>query len=336
MGITIKEIAEKSGFGVGTVSRALREDPFLVKEETRKKILAVAKKYGYAKDVGAQALVTGKSTDIGLMIPAMFGSYFYNDFYIKIISGIMDALSESEYKLRVLFLREKSKFRDVMRESRSLKLGGLILSPYCQDFFIEEKDIKKLDVPVVVLGKEVVGKNIRSVVLDDFKGGYDGTSFLIDLGHENIAVIRGFREDIEKRYKGYRKAMKDNGLKLNEDLILKGDALEGSGFERTRELIKKKKKPTAVFCLDDEMAYGALRAMREGGLECPRDMSVMGFDGMDIDNFTFPHLTTMARPVSYMAETAVRFLLDRDMWKRSSCIKVEAKVEERDSCRKIK
>nr|HPN72773.1 LacI family DNA-binding transcriptional regulator [Candidatus Omnitrophota bacterium] len=237
--ITIKEIARRSGYGVGTVSRALSDTPHLVKEETLKKILETAGKYGYVKNSNAQALVSGRTTDIGFVIPAIFGSPFYNDFSIKLISSILSAVSDYGYKLRVLFLKEKAGFHEITREIRSLNLKGLIICPYSQTFYIAESDIKKLGIPVVVLSKHVKGDNIHSVILDDYKGGYDGTDFLLGLGHRRIAILRGFRKDIEQRYMGYLDAHRDKGVPVDKNLVLKGDGMERSGYEKTLKLLEK-------------------------------------------------------------------------------------------------
>lgn len=322
MGITIKEIAKLSGFGYGTVVRALSEEPYLVKKETREKILAVAEEHGYIKDIYAQALVSGKTKDIGLLIPAIFVSPFYRDYYMKVISGIMEALDGTGFKLRVMFISSKEEARDIYKETKYLKLRGLIMSPYCQDFIIPEKDIQAMEVPVVVLGRKVKGEKIWSIILDDLRGGYDGTKYLIDKGHTKIGVIRGFRKDIEKRYKGYLKALSEAEIKPIESFILKGDQLEGTGYSLTMELLQKRNRPTALFCLDDEMAYGALRAMQELEMKCPKEMSVLGFDNIEISAYTAPPLTTMNRPVALMGKRATEIILHPEKYKGKHTLKV--------------
>ena len=154
MSITIKEIAGKSGFGYGTVVRALSGKGQPIKEETRKKILKVAQKYNYVKDLTAQALVTKKTNDIGLVMPAKFKEVFYQDYYLKALSGIMDELSSTEYRLRIILLREQVGFKEIAQETKSLKLRGLIVLPYIQKFFIDEKVLHKLGIPVVVIVKK--------------------------------------------------------------------------------------------------------------------------------------------------------------------------------------
>ncbi len=338
MKATIKKIAEKSGYSIATVSRALNEKPYLVKKETMKKILAVAKKYGYTKDLSAQALVKGKTKDIGLVIPAIFGSAFYNDFYIKLIAAVTEEASDRRYKLRVLFLSREADFSDVVKEAKSLNLAGLICTPiYYGDYRMVKKSIKGLSLPVVMLNEKMADKNICSVVLDDYKGGYDGAKYLIGMGHKKIAVIRGLWHDIEKRYEGYRKALEDSGIPIKEKYIPNGDvATAETGYKKTLSLLGKKDIPTAIFALDDEMAIGALRAVKEKGLRCPEDISILGFDGMDISKFAIPRITTMVRPVGEMGRKAVDILLRLGEGGRPDHVIVEASLEEGESCNKRK
>jgi len=333
MKITIYDVAKKSGYGVGTVSRALRKDSSFIKEKTRREILRVANKLGYVINSSARSLASGKSHDIGLLIPAVFDSIYYNEFYMKIISGIVHKLQNTEYKLRVLFLPSKIGFEQLISEVHSLKLGGFILSPFCHNFLISKKDILKFKMPVIVIGKHIRSANIRSVILDDYKAGYDGTTYLIEKGHTDIGIIRGFREDIEDRYKGYLKALRDNDIEMSKEFIIKGDAESYSGYTGMKELMKSKKKPTAIFCLDDEMAFGALEALNELGIRCPEKVSVLGFDGLDAGEFTYPSLTTLRRPVEKMGSLAVDALFKIDKSPRS--IVVEAEMLERKSCKKM-
>lgn len=336
MKVTLKEIAKKTGFGYGTVSRALSDDPTLVDPDTLEKIRAYAQKAGYTKNPFAAALVSGKTKDIGLIVPAMFVSPYYRDLYMKIITGIMEGLESTTYRLRVIFLRERSKLSAVEAEISRLKMKGIILSPYCYDFFLSEADIKSLDMPTVVFGKEVKGKNITSMTLNDFKGGRDGTRYLSSLGHEKIAVIRGFRGDIEKRYKGYLKAMEENKLKVYDEFVPQGDAMEGSGHDLTLKMLSGKRRPTAIYCLDDEMAFGAIKAIKEKGLNCPGDVSVLGFDGLEIGRYLDPPLTTMARPAIEMAKKSVEAILGVNGELKGKAVVFEADVREGGSCRKIR
>lgn len=332
MGITLREIAKKSGYGYGTVARALSDNPEKVKKETRNKILAIAKKCDYVRNINAQALSIGKSKDIALVIPAVFYSIFYNDFYIKLIAGVMESVASYGYKLRIIVLEEKRTFLEVSKDIRSLNLQGLILSSFCGDFFIKKSNIKKFNVPVVVLNKEVTGKSIHSIILDDFQGGYDGALYLIELGHKHIGYIRGETYDIEERFEGFKKAMSDNKLKIDDKIIFQGVGNQEAGYKEMVKLLKVKKRPTAIFTGNDEMAIGAIKAMKDMGLRCPEDISVIGFDDIEIINFTEPRLSTMSRPVFLMGKTAVDILLNEKINYEKKCIVFNADLAERDSC----
>ena len=223
-----------------------------------------------------------------------------------------------------------------MQDTKSLNLKGLILTSICYgNFEIAKKDIINLNIPVVVLNEEVKAKNIFSIILDDFKGGYDGAKYLMDMGHKKIAIVRGIFKDIEDRFKGCKQAMKDNSISLDENYILQAEAAtEPAAYNEIIKLIEKGNIPTAIFALDDEMAIGAIRALKEKGIRCPEDVSVLGYDGMEISNFAVPRLTTMVRPVFEMGKKAVEILLGDETRRKVQCIKMEAKLIERESCEK--
>jgi LacI family transcriptional regulator len=332
MKTTIKDISAKTGFGVGTISRALNSCPYSVKEETRKEILRVAKKYNYIKDITAQVLVTGKSFDIGLMIPAVFDSVFYNDFFIKLIATLTSCSAQKGYSVRPIIMKKGMELNQFITEARSLKLCGIIISSYCGNYFIDERAIKTFDSPVVILNAYMRDKNIYTINLDNFKGGHDGTSFLISKGYKNICVITAEKNDFCQRLKGYKKAMAGNGLKIKEEFILHGDGSELSGYTVSMKVLNKTRRPDAIFALNDQMAIGAIRAIKESGLKCPSDVSVMGFDGLDIGGYIDPGLTTMLCPVDTIGREAVNILLDSSARTTVRHCKIKATILERQSC----
>jgi len=336
MSITIREIAKISGFSRGTVSRALANPPLLIKEETRNKILAVARKKGYVKDINAQALGEGKSRDVGLIVPAMFISSFYRDFYSKLISSILYSSDKFGCGLRLILVNNSDNFLEVMSRIRSYKLRGLIMIPdWWEEFYKKRGSLKKLDIPLILLNNPIKGNNIMSVVLDDFQGGYDGTEYLIKLGHKKIAIFRGYPKDMEERFEGYKKAMNNYGLKINDKFLIRGVPDEKiAGYKNTKKVLGRKIKPTAIFCLGDDMAFSAMKAVKDMGLNCPKDVSILGYDGMEIGEYTSPRLTTMSRPVGEMGEKAVQLLLNNKNEKLATNQQVLAKIAERDSCSK--
>lgn len=336
MKVDIKKISKLSGYGVGTVSRALSSPSYNVSEKARKAILRVAERYNYSKDLSAQTLAKGKSADFGLVIPAIFESLFYNDFFMKLIAGATKTAYENGFNLRILLMKPDDDHSVFIRDIRSLKLSGLLLSSYCGNFYLDREKINELGTQTILIGDHIEHGNCSSIVLDDFKGGYDGVSYLAALGHKDIGVIRGIKKDIEERFAGFRKAMEWNELRVNNEYVLSGDATEASGYKETLKLLTQKRKhPTAIFALDDEMAAGAIRAIKDAGLDCPRNVSVLGYDGMDIGSFTDPALTTMSRPAIEMGRRAVLALLGKSELKKGECLKIEAELIKRFSCRTV-
>lgn len=335
MNITMKQIADKTGYGIGTVSRALNDVPG-VKPSTKQEILDIAKDLGYIIDANAQALGKRKTKDIGLVLSAVFASPFYNDFYIKVISGIIERTNHYGYKVRLFWLDPKTGIPGIIADSKSFKLAGIIFTEMCfQVFHVAASEIRKLKIPTVVLTEKIEGDNLWSVILDDHKGGYDGAKYLIESGHRNIGVIRGVNEDIEKRYEGVLEAAKESGVKIRKSFIARGDGGEPSGYKAMKKILKNKDLPSAVFCLGDELAYGAVRAMHEKKLRCPDDVSIMGYDNMLVSSLFVPRITTMSRPVERMGSIAVDMLLDKEKHKDKRCVEVSAELVERDSCRKV-
>jgi len=335
MKVTIKTIAEKSGYGLGTVSRALSQNPANVSEKALQKILEVAKKYNYIKNITAQALVTGKTTDIGVAIPAEFESHYFNDYFIKLLAGITHLATDYGFNVRLILLKPEIDPDLILREMRYRKLSGLIFSSYCGGFFMEKKVYDKLNMPVVFLNQGYEDVGGKCVTLDDEQGGYDGTKYLINLGHKKIAVINGSHKDMNDRYEGYKRALKDSNIKECKEYVMFGNGKEESGYMETMRVLACKSRPTAIFALNDEMAIGAMKAVSKCGLNCPKDVSTLGFDGLEICNFTEPRLTTMTRPVAEMGRIAVEMLVNKTAAVHGNRISVKAIVTERESCIRI-
>lgn len=335
--ITIKEIAKKSGFSKSTVARALTEPAEFVNPDTKAKIRKIARSKGYFKNTNAVALGAGTSNDIGLLLPAMFVSTFYRDFYQKLTESILDEANKLNLGMRMILVRDSNRFKDIIGRIESYRLKGLILAPdWWNDFYQHRNVLCDLNLPVVVLNDSIKGKNMYSVILDDFKGGYTGTKYLIKLGHKKIAIYRGFPKDMEDRYNGYIKAMKEAKLEINANYIIRGNPDESiAGYENTEKLFKLKEKPTAIFCLGDDMAIRTIKAIKEFGYRCPDDYSVLGYDGIDMGSFVEPALTTMSRPVKKMGRKAVRLVIDHGKNSDAKHQTVQADIVIRSSCKEI-
>jgi LacI family transcriptional regulator len=166
---------------------------------------------------------------------------------------------------------------------------------------------------VVMIDRDVPNVEVDAVLTDNQLGGYLATCHLLELGHRRIACIAGPSTitPSAERIIGYRKALEEAGISYDESLIIRGDYHAQSGMEITQSILKMDPRPTAIFCLNDLMALGALRAAAEAGCSVPQDLAVVGYDDLELAHFTNPPLTTIAQPKKEVGAQAISLLVDR-------------------------
>jgi LacI family transcriptional regulator len=192
------------------------------------------------------------------------------------------------------------------------------------------KDIQERKIPVVAIDNYPALQGVDVVQMDNKRGGLIATEHLIQLGHRNIGLltIEKPRPSLEDREEGWKIAHGKNNLQLNKDFIFRSQSLTfQAAYERTKEALKDRKKLTALFCVNDEMAAGALRAAHEIGRKVPQNLSIVGFDNVTMSNYTDPPLTTVNAPKEYMGKLAVVRLLELVEKKDLSPIRQEVPVE---------
>jgi len=316
----IRDVAKSLKISVATVSRALNSSTaHLVSEKTRRRIMEYVKEIGYIPDRAARALSTGRTQTLGLVLPNVLQSIFFNDYLIKVLAGVFTYLeNNSRYTCQVIILPRGEVISQLNKEVFSAGLDGLLLSPYCDPALHGDNFPKTLlakwKKPIVVLNwntEEI--KRFNCVYSDHREAAKKAVAYLIQKGHRKIAMIRGISINPEgnQRIEGYDQALSDHGLKLQKKWVLEGNFQMESGYEATLKLFKLSgPKPTALFCANDEMAIGALRALRALRISCPKDVAVLGFDGIEQGMFTEPQLTSMAQPTWDIANLATRILID--------------------------
>jgi DNA-binding LacI/PurR family transcriptional regulator len=317
--MNIHHVARKLRISVATVSRALNPaTEHLVAEKTRRRVHKFAQQIGYVPNRTARELSTGKTRTIGLLLPNVLESLFFNDHLIKVLAGVYRVLDErNAYNCKIIILPKGKVLTDLDHQVLTSGLDGLLLSPYSDPALYGAQFPKSLlrhwKHPVVVL-------NLNTNRLRRFSGVYQdqrdaarkAVTYLIQKGHRDIGMITGdpaFPEAIE-RYEGYRQALEEHGLTVRQSALGAGNFLAESGYNVTLGLLRGPRKPTALFCANDEMAMGALRAISALRLRCPQDVAVMGFDGLDLGEYLQPRLTSLSQPMREVAETATRLLLD--------------------------
>ncbi len=304
---SIKDVAREVGVSTATVSRALRGLP-RVSDETRIKVLQVAARLDYVASPHAVSLASGQTRAVGVIVP-----FVTRWFYGSVIQGAEELLREAGYDLLLYNLagdREARHrvFRTHLLRKRVDAVLVLSLNPTAE----EVAALNSLDRPVAVVGASVEGWS--SVRIDDLDTARIAMAHLAELGHRRIAYVGGsLEEQLDfaaplDRLTGYRTTMAELGLPVEDSMEVVGDFTVRGGLAATRLLMEAEPRPTAVFAASDEMAIGAVHAVREAGLRVPEDVSVVGIDDHEMAEFF--ELTTVAQPVREQGQLAARLLLE--------------------------
>ena len=299
----IVDVARRAGVSVATVSRALRGLPN-VSRDTRTKVLAAADALGYAASPLASGLATGRMRAVGVLLP-----YAGRWFFAEVVHGIERALRTHGYDLVLHVLADADRRRDffaslpVRRRVDAVLVVGLELDP------AEQEVLRGLGLPLAWVGEPVEGGH--GELIDDVAAARLATGHLVGLGHHRIASVGGDTSASapgRRRSEGYRQALQAAGLPLVAGWELDGGFTPEGARRAVLDLLSGPgEHPTALFCQSDEMAFGVLGALRELGLACPRDVSVVGLDGHELAA-TFD-LTTVAQPVLDLGAQAARWLV---------------------------
>ncbi|RUT33346.1 LacI family transcriptional regulator [Paenibacillus zeisoli] len=315
MAITIIDIAKMCGVGVTTVSRAINNHPD-INEETKAMIMQVIKENHYVPNNSARNLKRAASKTIAVLIKGITNAFFNRmiqvfekEIQTKKYSFILQRVDENQDEIEVAIELVKEK-----RLKGIVFLGGNFLHP--------KEKLDQLTVPFVLstigMTEEFDPDEYSYVAVDDYKESYKMVDYLCGLGHKQIAIITAPMDDVsigKLRYEGYKKALEDHGVELNDRLVLcmKEDIESYSmenGYVVTKELLQSEEEFTAIYAVSDSMAIGACKALVEGGKRVPEDYSVAGFDGVDISFYYNPSITTIRQPVEEIAEETIRILFD--------------------------
>lgn len=305
MAATIEDVAEHSGFSTATVSRALRGMPN-VTPSTREKVLSSARELDYTIDEQSAALLMQGHGVVAILLPHT-GQWFYE----KMATSIEAVLfNHDHFPIRTFFTAPQA-HRAVIDKILSLKcIDGLILG----NTPLNHEDINylvKLNLPIVSIERNY--HVFPSVCFDNYNSALLAMQHLINLGHKNIGLITGlYHESLNdeithSRVQAYKDALKHNGLEFFEECIVPGNFSYEGGAEAMAKLLSISIPLTAVFCISDEMAIGALSTIRDVNLRVPGDISVIGFDDNDVSKQL--NLTTIAQPVINFGERASSMMI---------------------------
>ncbi|RLQ96625.1 LacI family DNA-binding transcriptional regulator [Falsibacillus albus] len=298
---TLKDVAKHAGVSVSTASYSINGNP-LVAVDTRKKVMDAAKEIGYRPNGPAKNLKEQKTKIIGLFLSGFTGPFF-ND----MMEGIQDVVMEKGYELVV----SSSVDRHRMLVERYVD-GAIVLNYHMEDELLYSLASEKL--PIVVLDRELNHSNIQNVLLPNNEGARKAAEYLIESGHKRLGFIAGSEEsyDGEQRLSGFREELLKGKIPFQIEDLLRADFTEESGYQAMKIRMEKDKSgiPTAFLCANDEMAMGAIRAIQEYGLNVPEDISIIGFDDINVAQYFTPSLTTMRIPRKEWGINAAHTLFD--------------------------
>lgn len=302
--VTIKDIAKMAGVSHTTVSRALNDSP-LIKEATRKKIQELASQMNYVPNFNAKSLVNQKNYMIGLFFSSI-AEGTSSSFLVDVIKGIHSKLDEI-YGLSVQGIDEIQHIEHINFQ----RYDGIIVmsqSDSDQDFI---DYLKQQQLPFIVLNRQLEDKSIVNISADDAAGVETAIDYAIDQGHRKIAYIggiEGFRSASERKA-GLLRSLTKHHLPINESYFFEGDYSIEGGFQEMKKILSLKDLPTLVFCANDDMAIGAIRAAEENGLQIPKDISFIGFDDSPFVAYLNPPLTTVHKPIYKISQQGTELLL---------------------------
>jgi len=305
---TIKDIAQELGVSPSTVSRALKGH-YEISEETRTAVEKLAKKLNYQPNSHALSLRSSKTHTIGVVIPEIV-----HFFFSTVISGIEQVAHSRGYNV-IITQSNESYEREVANVNTLFykRVDGMLISFSKETYdFAHVEALREQGVHVVFFDRNAGLDGYSSVIVDDFQGGYLATKHLLDQGYSKIAHIAGPQSltIMQQRMNGYKQALADYGIALNEDLIVyEEDMSYDAGFNLTWSLIQKH-KVDAIFAVWDMAALGAVKCIKEIGLDIPKDVGVVGFSNWQFTEFTDPSITTVEQPGFEIGAKAAEKLLN--------------------------
>ncbi|MCL4377704.1 MAG: LacI family transcriptional regulator [Actinobacteria bacterium] len=305
--VNIRDIAKKAQVSVATVSHVINKTRH-VSDELIDRVVKAMMELDYQPNLLAGSLRRKKSSTIGLIIPDSSNMLFSG-----VEKNIEDILFSQNYNVIVC-----NSAYDIGRELehlntlRSKMVDGVIIVPATMDGKHLEK-FRNIGIPIIILDRMIPDINEDTVLVDNYKGGYDAAKYLLSLGHTDVGYIDRISDHSHslERKKGFAKAFEEQGLFFDTNNIVRGGFTFNAGIEAVKKLLEENSRITAIFTFNDINAFGAIRGLADLGLKVPEDISVIGYDGTPLSEIYIPRLTTVRYPIIEMADVVSKLLLKR-------------------------
>lgn len=328
---TIRDIATLAKVSIATVSAVINSSAY-VSPPLKRRVTKALKELDYFPNEIARSLRIKRTKSLGVVIPDIT-----NPFFTSVVRGIEDVANKFGYTVILCNSDEDhGKEKLYINMLRSKHIDGLLLAAAGIDIKYPENP----KFPIIYINRIPLNPNVDSVIVNNFRGAYEATRYLIQLGHTRIAMVSGIPglfTTIE-RLRGYKEAMVSAGLPVVKGFLKQGDGRLASGYEKGKELLKLEKKPTAIFVTNNLMTLGVMKAIDELHLLCPEDVSIVGFDEVEWTDVFHPKLTTVAQPAYEMGKQSAELLISRiegEATKRVKRIILEPTLKIRESCRQL-
>ena len=311
MSVTINDVALRAGVSMKTVSRVINKEPS-VRKDTYNKVMAAVKELNYQPNIAARNLASTKSYAIGFIYSNPNAYYV-----IDMQNGILAECRERGYELLIHPCSADSSdiIQDLTDMVRNSRIAGLVLTPPFSESSTVVRALNKMDLQFVriISGAKSNSADNNCILIDDRAAAFSITQHLIELGHTRIGFICGGPEHKSsgERLEGYLAALREADIRVSKPLIIDGDYSFESGVNGANKLLGRKRKPSAIFASNDEIAAGALFAARLMGVDIPNDLSIVGFEDSPFSRQTWPKLTTAHQPNELIAQRAAALLIDK-------------------------
>jgi len=302
---TLRDVAREAGVSVGLVSRVLNNQGYF-SERTKSKVLKMVEKLKYKPDAIARGLKTKRTKVIGVIISDVVAFFF-----TSLVRGIEDVANQNGHSVILCDTDEDPvKEREYISALYERNVDGLIISssPGNQSYV---KKLAQSRIPLILVDRKIKGLRVPSVVVDNEGGAYEVVHYLIGLGHRRIGIITGLKavSTTTERLAGYERALKEHHLPLEPELVKEGNDRMDKAQEATREFLKMKNPPSALFASSEPMIAGTVQVLKENRIKIPQEMSLVGFDDPTWASFMEPPLTTVRQPSYSMGVLACQALL---------------------------
>lgn len=334
--MNIKDIAALAHVGVSTVSRVLNNHPD-VNDETRKRVLEIIKENNYIPNNSARILKQSNTKNIGILVKGVF-----NPFFSEILKLVSVAIQEAGYTMILQHHNNQNDIGTLLGFIKEKRLQGIIcLGGNFVD--LKDEDLEDVEVPIVLVSVEAANKkNLKrcsSISINNRKAAAMATEYLINNGHKNIGLVLGEKRDYgisKERYEGYKDALEKHNIKYQEHYIVYGEYECRDAYNETKRLLNSHPEITAVFAISDIMAVGVAKASFDVGRMVGKDISIIGFDGMDNAKYYQPPITTVKQPKRKMSEMSVDVLLKLLEGKmQNTHISLDVELVKGESCNPI-